>query len=315
MSHPVAVEEWGTQPFLQSWTLDLWVMAPLGLAAAIYVRGWLRLQRRAPERFGGGRLTAFLSGLTTIAIALESPLHDLGHLLLQAHMIQHLLLLMVAPPLLWLGLPLLPILHGLPAGALHRWAKRLFACSVGTRRYRWLASPIVAWVAFVGSTWAWHIPALYQQTLTSDVWHYAQHACFLTTALAFWQPVMQRWSDRAVAPPWGMVLYLILADLQNTVLAAYLVFAERLIYPAYAAVSRPWDIAALDDQMAAGACMWVLGSIGFVVPAVCLVGHLLSPQQRRRSTAAAAHTGVPGHARVVAGGVGWSAVGMEQSRD
>jgi putative membrane protein len=246
---------------------------------------------------------AFLSGLATIAVALESPLHDMGSLLLQAHMLQHLLLLMVAAPLLCLGLPLVPILHGLPTDTLHRWAKPLFARPACTRLCRWLAGPIVAWVAFVGSTWAWHIPALYEQALASKFWHYAQHACFLATALAFWWPVMQRWSDRAVARPWVMVLYLVMADLQNTVLAAYLVFAERLIYPAYAAVPHVWGIAALDDQMAAGACMWVLGSLGFVVPAVCIVGQLLSPQERSRSTAAAVPTGVQGHARIVTGGV------------
>ena len=82
------------------------------------MRGWLRLHARVPQRFGGGHLAAFLGGLTAIAVALESPLHALGAQLLQAHMVQHLLLMMVAPPLLWLGAPLLPLLQGLPRGHL-----------------------------------------------------------------------------------------------------------------------------------------------------------------------------------------------------
>jgi len=89
---------------------------------------------------------------------------------------------------------------------------------------------------------------------------------------------VQPWPRRPVVSPWGIVLYLILADLQNTVLSAWLVFAERVIYPSYAAVSHPWGISALNDQAAAGAIMWVPGSIAFLVPVAWMVGQLLSPQ-------------------------------------
>jgi cytochrome c oxidase assembly factor CtaG len=80
-----------------------------------------------------------------------------------------------------------------------------------------------------------------------------------------------------LAPSWGIVLYLILADLQNTVLSAWLVFAERLIYPSYRAAGHPWGISALDDQAAAGAIMWVPGSIAFLLPIAGIVGQMLSP--------------------------------------
>jgi cytochrome c oxidase assembly factor CtaG len=199
--------------------------------------------------------------------------------LMQAHMAQHLLLMMVAPPLLWLGAPLLPMLSGLPKPLLHRWVGPLFASPPLTRIGQWLVHPAVAWVLFVGSTWVWHTPALYERALASEGWHYARHACFLATALAFWWPVVQPWPSRPVVPPWGIVLYLALADLQNTVLSAWLVFAERLIYPSYATVSRPWGISALNDQMAAGAIMWVPGSIAFLLPVAWLVGQLLSPKR------------------------------------
>jgi putative membrane protein len=91
--------------------------------------------------------------------------------------------------------------------------------------------------------------------------------------------VVQPWPSRPVVPPWGIVLYLILADLQNTVLCAWLVFAERLVYPSYGAVSHPWGISALNDQAAAGAIMWVPGSVAFLVPVAWLVGQLLSPKR------------------------------------
>ena len=93
--------------------VDLWVAVPLGLAVVVYVRGWRRLHRRVPQRFGAGPLAAFVGGMVAIGAALESPLHALGAQWLQAHMVQHLLLMLVAPPLLCLGAPLLPMLSGL----------------------------------------------------------------------------------------------------------------------------------------------------------------------------------------------------------
>jgi cytochrome c oxidase assembly factor CtaG len=278
MSHPGVAANAGIPPLFDSWTVDPWVAGPLALTAGIYLRGWLRLHARVPQRFGAGHLAAFLGGLTAIAVALESPLHALGAQLLQAHMVQHLLLMMVAPPLIWLGAPWLPMLQGLPRGIRRGWAWPFVSWPPLTYTGQWLVRPSVAWVIFVGSTWAWHIPALYERALTSEFWHHAQHVCFLTTALAFWWPVVQPWPSRPIVPPWAIVLYLILADLQNTVLCAWLVFAERLIYPSYAAVPRLWGISALNDQAAAGAIMWVPGSVAFLLPIAWIVWQKLSPR-------------------------------------
>ena len=119
MSHPGGAVNWVTPPLFEAWTLDLWVAVPLGLAVVCYLRGWLRPHQRVPQRFVAGRLAAFCGGIVAINAALESPLHALGARLLQAHMVQHLLLMMVAPPLLWLGAPLLSILSGLPRQLRH----------------------------------------------------------------------------------------------------------------------------------------------------------------------------------------------------
>jgi cytochrome c oxidase assembly factor CtaG len=254
----------------------------LVLAAGIYLRGWWRLHSQVPQRFGTGGLAAFLGGLAAIAVALASPLHALGGQLLQAHMVQHVLLLMVAPPLLWLGAPLLPILHGLPRWLVRTPVGQLVGSPFLIWSGRWLVYPTTAWALFVGSTWAWHTPAFYELALASEVWHYVQHASFLAAALAFWWPVVQPWPSRPLVSPWAIVLYLILADLQNTVLSAWLVFSERLIYSAYNAVPRPWQISALDDQAAAGAIMWVPGSVAFLLPVAWIVGQMLSPQRHTR---------------------------------
>ena len=100
--------------FLRSWPFDPWLLAALSLTIGVYLRGWLVLRRRDPLRWHGGRLTAFLGGLAAIHLALASPVEPFAALLLQVHMVQHLLLMMAAPPLLWLGAPLFPLLRGLP---------------------------------------------------------------------------------------------------------------------------------------------------------------------------------------------------------
>src|SRR6185503_13913074 len=96
----------------RSWTFEPWIIVSLLLAAAIYLRGWRQLHRRLPRRFALWRLIAFQAGLITLFLALSSPLHELAELLLQFHMVQHLALMMVVPPLLLLGAPILPLLRG-----------------------------------------------------------------------------------------------------------------------------------------------------------------------------------------------------------
>ena len=110
----------------------------------------------------------------------------------------------------------------------------------------------------------------------SPGWHQAEHLCFLAAGLLFWFPVVQPWPSLAVWPRWTMIPYLLLADLLNTVLSAFFVFSDRVIYPAYAAAPRLWGIAPLDDQAVAGALMWVPGSLVFLLPVVMIVVESLS---------------------------------------
>ena len=111
---------------LQSWTFEPWIIMSLLLAAAIYLRGWRQLHRRLPRRFALWRLVAFQAGLFTLFLALSSPLHELAERLLQFHMIQHLALMMVVPPLLLLGAPILPLLRGLPRPVLQYGLSHVF---------------------------------------------------------------------------------------------------------------------------------------------------------------------------------------------
>ena len=179
-----------------------------------------------------------------------------------------LLFLMLAPPLLWLGAPVAPMLRGLP-----RRIRRVVTAVMASRPVRpaarVIAHPAFGWIAFSLAFWIWHTAPLYQLALRSHTWHHVEHACFVTTAMLFWRPVIEAWPDRGPWPRWTMIPYLVLADVQNTILAAILTFSDSLIYPAYAS-ARVGSLSALDDQALAGVIMWVPGSLVFLVAAVWL---------------------------------------------
>lgn len=256
------------EAFLLSWPLDPWIVVPLLLTGAIYVRGWTQLRRRGAHRFGAVQLAAFLGGLAAVLLALASPLEPFAALLLQVHMAQHLLLMMVAPPLLWLGWPLLPLLRGLPEAVRRHWVAPFFRWGGLRSVLQRLTHPVTAWLLFVASTWIWHIPRLYEVALRSDGWHYVEHVCFFGTGLLFWWPVVQPFPSRPRWSRWLVLPYLLLADVQNTILSAFLAFSDRVLYPHYAGVPRLWGVSALNDQAAAGALMWVPGSLVYLVPLV-----------------------------------------------
>lgn len=262
---------------LDSWSIPFWATTTLLFTAIIYVRGWRLLSRRMPRRFPRWRLATFLSGVAAVWIAIASPLDALANLLLTAHMMQHLLLMVVAPPLILLGAPAIPLLRGLP-----RWAARdavgpffswPFLRRIGIR----LTHPAFAWTIMAVTTIGWHIPAAYELALRSPQWHEVEHACFFFSWLLFWWPVVMPWPSRPQWPRWTIPLYLLLGSFPNTVLSAFLAFSGRVLYPSYAAVPRLFGLSALDDQVVAGCLMWIAGSLASLGAAVCITVQLLSP--------------------------------------
>jgi len=254
------------ESFLRSWPYDPWLDFALLVTWGVYLRGWLALRRRDPARWQFGRLTAFTCGLVAVFLALASPIEPFAALLLQVHMAQHLLLMMVAPPLIWLGAPLFPLLRGSPATIRHAWLLPLLR-QHGLRKFSAaLTHPFAALPLFVGVTLFWHTPRMYELALRDSAWHVAEHACFLAAGLVFWYPVVRPYPSRPRWSPWLLLPYLILADVQNTVLAAWLTFSGTVLYPHYTQVPRLAGLSALNDQAAAGVLMWVPGSVAFLAP-------------------------------------------------
>ncbi|HVE15965.1 MAG TPA: cytochrome c oxidase assembly protein, partial [Chthoniobacterales bacterium] len=263
-----------------SWRIEPGTFAGLLVLAILYTRGWFRLQTQAPRRFPAVRLLCFLAGLLVLAVALFSPLDAFANFLLSVHMVQHLLLTMVVPPLLLIGAPFLPILLGLP--------KRFVADGLGPFLTwnplkmvgRFLTNPIFALFAFCLSNILWHTPPAYETALRSVAWHRVEHVFFLSTAILFWWHVINPWPTHNRWPRWTVVPYLLLADLQNTVLAAFFSFYDQVIYPTYAAAPRFGDFSAINDQAAAGAIMWVPGSVAFLIPCAFVAIEFLSPKRK-----------------------------------
>ena len=265
---------------LSSWQVPPWLTLALLSTAIVYARGWRVLHAQMPQRFTSARLGAFLAGLAAVFVAVASPLDAFAALLLQVHMAQHLLLMMVAPPLLWLGAPATPLLRGLPHSVAKLWLGPFLAAPGLQRAAGALVHPLVSWTLFAVTVLAWHLPGPYQLALRSPAWHQAEHLSFLAAGLLFWFPVVQPWPSVVAWPRWTMIPYLLLADVLNTVLSAFFAFSDRVIYPAYAAAPRLWGIAPLDDQVVAGGLMWVPGSLVFLVPVVMIVVESLNTSGR-----------------------------------
>ncbi|MDG2308420.1 MAG: cytochrome c oxidase assembly protein [Candidatus Binatia bacterium] len=273
---------------IASWRFEPWLLLALVATAWIYLRGRRRLVRDLPERLPPWRGVCFVSGLAVFFVAVASPLDAFADLLLQVHMTQHFLLMMVAPPLLWLGRPELPLLHGLPHVARRDGLGPFLGWRVLHRVRAFLTHPVVCWLAFAGAMWIWHLPALYETALRDPFWHEAEHASFFFASLLFWFPVIQPWPSRPRWSRWMMVPYLFLASLQATAFSALFVFSGRVIYPVYANAPRLGGMSALEDQKIAGAVMWVPGSFVLLASTMLLVVSLLAPKLVRPGAPAVA---------------------------
>lgn len=219
-----------------------------------------------------------MSGLLSLWIALASPIEAMDDFLLTAHMIQHFILMSVAPPLIVLGAPMVPLLRGLPRGVIRFVLRPLFRTGWLHYAGRFVTHPVVAWLAMNIAYLGWHVPAAFELTFRSESIHDFEHLCFFLTSVAFWWVVLAPWPSRPRWPRWTVLPFLLSADILNTILSATLVFAGHVLYPSYTEAVRITSLTPLQDQIAAGAEMWVLNSLVFLVPAVALTIKMLSPR-------------------------------------
>ena len=190
------------QAALASWSFPPVVTALNLLTALLYIRGWIELRRVMPGRFTPGRLACFLSGIAALEIALASPIDTFDPFLLTDHMLQHMFLMVIVPPLVLLGDPLIPLLRGLPRWVARNVLSPFLSWPALARLGTLLIDPPVALLLLSVAMVGWHIPAAYELALRSPGWHEIEHACFLVASLLFWWPVIQPWPSR---PQWPRV--------------------------------------------------------------------------------------------------------------
>jgi cytochrome c oxidase assembly factor CtaG len=267
-----------------SWTLDPWIVTPLGIFGALYAIGSFVLRQRR-GRSPGTHLSAALywGGWLSLVGSLVSPLHWLGEHLFTFHMIEHEIIMAVSAPLLVLANPVGTLLWGLPHHlrvAVGR-AMRHRAVSIP---WRWLSCGSQATLLHALAIWAWHAPVLFDAAVTNVAVHRLQHLSFFLSAVLFWWSVFRR--SEAGAAAWHVFVTM----LHTSVLGALMALSPRVLYGAQTATSAAWGLTPLEDQQLAGIIMWVPAGTIYAGAALALAAIWIKQageRTRRRDVAGA----------------------------
>jgi len=253
------------------WTLRPSVAVPAAGLAILYVAVAGRVRARWPAR----RTISFLAGIGCVLIALQSGIDAYDDQLLSVHMVQHMLLLMAAPPLLLGGRPVVLALRSLSPARRTPFAR-------GFDWGRRFTGPVQSFAAFAAVILPTHLPSFYDATLRHPALHDLEHAMYLGAGLLMWSPLV----DGDPAPRrrlngLGKLVYLIVAMMPMAVVGAYLNRHATLFYPAYGPPARALGVSALDDQAQAGAIMWVAGGVVMTVVGLWATMAAIVAEERR----------------------------------
>lgn len=284
LAHGVAPAPGSLLDVLLAWSLEAHVVLPL-LAAALLYR-WAVLRVNAAHRLNPVprfRVWCWHLGLGVLVVALASPIATYDTTLFAVHMVQHLLLTLVAAPLLALGAPITLLLRLSSAST----RQRLILPVLHSRLLRIVSFPVITWVLFAGVMWASHFSGLYDAALDNEVVHVLEHALYLGVGLLFWWPVVG-----ADPSPWRLahparIAYLFLGMPQSSFLGLAILSAPNVLYPHYASPVRDWGPTPLADQQLAGGIMWVGGDFVFLIAMILAVAVWLRAEEAegRRSDA------------------------------
>jgi putative membrane protein len=274
ISGPAAAHGGGVGGPAFGWTLDPWILGPLGLSLGLFVAGWRHLRPRTmngrPQLIR--RAACFLAGWLILGAALVSPLHEAGEHSFTAHMIEHELLMLAAAPLLVLSEPLAIMLWAFPLAG----RRRLGRLGRGWVHAAWrrATDPVTATLMQASALWLWHAPSLFDRALANPGWHIVQHLCFLASALVFWSAMLHRRPRN-----YGVAaLCLFATSVVSGALGAMMTFSQSPWYLGYSRLGMtPLGLAPLEDQQLAGMLMWVPGGVVHAGAALAAVAAALRP--------------------------------------
>lgn len=269
----IALGHPGTVPYPHdlwtTWSLEPAVLIGLFAAGWIYWRGVTSVWGRAGRGRGIApwRAASYAAGLVALAVALVSPIDGVSSALFSVHMVQHLLLVMIAAPLVVLGRPHIAALWAMPRPA-RRAVARAWRRAPGLRTaWRLTSHPAVAWSLHTAALWAWHAPRLYEGAVRHEGLHALEHASFLLTALLFWWVLAGHGARRRIGFG-GAMLYLFTAALQSVILGALLALSQLPWYQVHFGTTALWGLSPLEDQRLAGLIMWVPAGLVYLAALV-----------------------------------------------
>lgn len=263
-----------------TWALEPYVWAGLILSAWLYAQGLRRMWREPGAGHGIRTWEAwcYAAGWLALFVALVSPLHPWGSVLLSAHMTQHEILMLVGAPLIVLGRPILVYLRALP----RHWAAALGRASnhpVWQSLWRAVSAPLPAFLIHSVLLWLWHIPAWFNATIDNEFIHTLQHLSFLVPALLFWWALIHHGPNAA---GYGLaVLYLFLIAMHSQLLGVLMTFARTIWYSAYAQTTQSWGLTPLQDQQLGGLIMWIPAGVVYIIAALALMAGWMRESELR----------------------------------
>lgn len=282
---PVALAHGTTVPpeptalsFVADWGFDTTVWLPALVALLLWRTGVGRANRAHPTNpIARRRTVAWVAGVAVIVLALDSGVGWYDTTLFSVHMVQHMLLTLVAPPLLLYAGPITLVLQASSAETRRRQVLPLLHARV----IRIIAFPVVSWLLFAAVMWGTHFSPMFDAALTNLWVHRLEHGLYLATALLFWWPVVgpdpAPWRLRPAVRP----MYVGLQMTQNTFLAVALSYATEPLYAHYVTTVRAWGPTVLQDQQLAGGLMWIGGDLVFLSAVILLVAAWMRDEERR----------------------------------
>ncbi|MEX0762434.1 MAG: cytochrome c oxidase assembly protein [Dehalococcoidia bacterium] len=299
--HVIGAGDW--DQIWGAWNWDPILLFGLLLSAWTYTTGVQRLWRRAGRGRGisSWQAAAFWTGLLAIFLALLTPLDALSHSFISAHMVQHLLLMMVAAPLLAVSNPAIAVAWALPqvARQVGRWLRPF------TSVRHSLIWPATVWLLYTGMVTIWHLPVFYEAAIRSELVHSIEHATFFGASFLFWGVVVTAGRSGGLGYA-GALLFVVTAAMHGAAFAAIMTLAQVPWYSHYMAEAPAWGVSAIDDQQLAGAIMWIPGKIAHLFAVITLLlawFRKAARQEIRDGRPEVSHHGrIPGEAMFQEGG-------------
>ena len=241
---------------LTQWQWEPWLLACVIAAAVPYAMGMRRMGAQRGAILGRWRAVSFLVGLFVLLLALLSPLDAVADDLFSAHMFQHMLLLLVIPPLLVYGRPVMAWLWAFELNGRRALVRGWKRARLDTT-FRMLMHPLVVWVLLTAALCFWHLPGPYDAAVRSEWLHDLEHLSFLVVSLQFWTLVIEPYGQRRALGYGATVVFVVSAGFVMGMIGAVLTFAPAALYGAYLHTTKTWGLTPLDDQQLAGIIMWI----------------------------------------------------------